>query len=106
MGEIAIDKKVTNDHTFGYLFGLVKVRHILTEQYIRAQTQAMCGKGEYIHTVKVYVCGTEVFSFEGEAMLERIQHYFSVILKTNLEVKDARSYYPRQSAGKTKGDVS
>lgn len=43
---------------------------------------------------------------EGEAMLERIQHYFSVILKTNLEVKDARSYYPRQSAGKTKGDVS
>jgi hypothetical protein len=65
MGEIAIDKKVTNDHTFGYLFGLVKVRHILTEQYIRAQTQAMCGKGEYIHTVKVYVCGTEVFSFEG-----------------------------------------
>lgn len=64
MAEIAIDKKVTNDHTFSYLFGLVKVQHILTEQHIRAQSNSMSGKGEYIHTVQITVAGTQVFSIE------------------------------------------
>lgn len=63
-GEVRIDKKVTNDHTFSYLFGLVKVQHILTEQYYVGTSSSLSGKGDYLHTVKVYVCGNVVFTID------------------------------------------
>jgi hypothetical protein len=63
-GEVRVDKKITNDHTFSYLLGIVKVRHVLTEQYFTGTSSSLSGKGEYIHTAKVYIFGKEVFSIE------------------------------------------
>lgn len=74
MGEFKVDHKVTNDHTFGYLFDIVKVRHILTEQYYTSQTSSASGKGEYIHTVKVTIFGKEVFSIEARCSRVAVVH--------------------------------
>lgn len=61
-GEFVVREKITNEHVFRYMFGMVKIRHRLSVEHITGETMAASGRGDYVHRVSVIVLGEEVFS--------------------------------------------